>query len=70
MNDIRPFHEGDDRPSYAGENDDTPPGVNYTGIKSEANSTGAMIFGLTVAICAALAVIMLTIKLGLVLFGA
>lgn len=37
-------------------------------IQSEATSTGGKVFGLVVGCCAAAAVIMLTIKLGMVLF--
>lgn len=40
-----------------------------TKIKSEANSTGAKVFGLTVGVCLSLLVVMMTIKAGLVLFS-
>lgn len=38
-------------------------------VKSNAESTGGMVFGTVVGVCAAIAVVMLTIKLGMVLFG-
>lgn len=42
---------------------------NQPQIRSEAQSTSGMIFGLAFVICAVIVMLMLTVKLGFVLFG-
>ena len=39
-----------------------------TSVRTEADSTAGAVFGFVVGLCAAVAVIMLTVKLGFVLF--